>query len=560
MRKSKMSNNYNVLREILSRTRQISVSPDISYMIVYTFLYKYCSDTLKDYFLTILEDKAITLDEAYCDMHYRQIFRDDGLQLFGYFINDPDCFFDEVINDKYTDDFFLTEFFTAFTRNVEFQKGSNYESYFNFIFDSVRDVINFNKYEFEGENHILAKEIIYLIFKLDILEEYFPFASVFDRICESRLISVDTDPDYITSLLVSLIRSDKKEIEDFYNPFLNDASSILKMAEYGIANRNTFAKSQDKITYVSNLVKFLLNDYPLDYMFLEFGSPFESVDINGTSFDTVTARIPPITNKNINRLNKAQRLEIAKRNKRKELEDVLSVRFNIDEQSFANDKELNTTLESLIEKMDLDESKVEFTEEYESLKDSEYLFLINLMNCLKDGGIMALSLSQGFLSKNTLRLLRKYLTYEKNCIDAVISIPNELSRPNPSETIVIFKKNRKDDDILFVDMSTDYKVVRSKHSVPGLFKRNLTLHPDSIESVVSVYKNRRNIEKFSQTISISQIADNEFNLSVSRYVDTFEGEFVKLEDLRYEKREITENIRQLNKKIDIMMDELNLRF
>ena len=90
--------------------------------------------------------------------------------------------------------------------------------------------------------------------------------------------------------------------------------------------------------------------------------------------------------------------------------------------------------------MDLDDSKVEFSGEYESLKDSEYLFLINLIKCLNDDGIMAVSLSQGFLTKNTLGLLRKYLTYEKNCIDAVISIPNELSKPNPSYHGVVFTK------------------------------------------------------------------------------------------------------------------------
>ena len=560
MRKSKMSGNYKLLRQIISKTRQIQVSPDISYMVIYSFLYKYCSDTLKDYFLTILDDKPITLDEAYADSHFHEIFRDDGLQLFGYFIKDQDCFFDEVINEKYLDDFFICNFFRAFSENVEFQKSSNYEKYFNFIFDCVRDVVNFNKYEFEGENHIIVKEIIYLISKLNVRESEFPFSSVFDRLCESKLLQVDTDPDYITSLLINLIRSQKSQIDDFYNPFLNDASSVLKLSEYEVLTKNTYAKSQDKITYASNLVKFLVNDYPLDYMFLEFASPFESVDVNRTSFDTITARIPPITNKNIHRLNRAQRLEIAKRNKRKELEDVLSVKFNIDEESFANDSELNETIENLIDKMDLDEAKIEFTGEYESLKDSEYLFLINLINSLKDDGIMAVSLSQGFLTKNTLRVLRKYLTYEKNYVDAVISIPNELSRPNPSEIIVIFRKNKNIDDVLFIDMSTDYNTVRSKHAVPGLFKRNLTLHPSSIDNVVNVYKSRKVIDKFSERVDLSVIAENEFNLSVSRYVDTFEGEFVKLEDLRYEKREITENIRYLNKKIDMMMDELNIRF
>ena len=53
---------------------------------------------------------------------------------------------------------------------------------------------------------------------------------------------------------------------------------------------------------------------------------------------------------------------------------------------------------------------------------------------------------------------------------------------------------------------------------------------------------------------------NNFNLSVSRYVDTFEGKFIRLDDLSFEKREIDRNINELNVKIKKMMDELNIEF
>ena len=68
------------------------------------------------------------------------------------------------------------------------------------------------------------------------------------------------------------------------------------------------------------------------------------------------------------------------------------------------------------------------------------------------------------------------------------------------------------------------------------------------------------LSKFSNLISITDIEKNEFNLSVSRYVDTFEGKFIKLTDLKKEKEEIDSNINELNLKIEKMMDELNIRF
>ena len=63
---------------------------------------------------------------------------------------------------------------------------------------------------------------------------------------------------------------------------------------------------------------------------------------------------------------------------------------------------------------------------------------------------MAVSISQNFLYKNSLQTLRKYLTHEKNYIDTIISIPEELGRRRP-EVVIVFKKNRTDDDILFID-------------------------------------------------------------------------------------------------------------
>lgn len=559
--RNKYSNNLRNLRTIISKIRQIRITPDISYMVAYTFLYKYCSDSLKEYLLMLIEDKAITLDEAYSDEKCLKMFKSQSIQKHGFFINSPDCFFDEVINRSFSENYFVYTFFKSFSGSIEFGEKSNYEKYFHFIFDALKDVVNFNKYEFEGENHLIVKDIVYAISKMDVFEREYPFEKVFDRLCESRLFRIDTDPDYITSILSSLIAESRYSIGDIYNPFLNDASALIDLSyRYNAGFRHIYARSHDRLTYCTNIVKFTIGYYDMDSVFLEFGSPFEAMNISGKSFDVITARIPPITNKNFQRLSRAQSMEIAKQNKRKELQSLLADKFNIDEESFSNDSELNSTIESLVDKIDLEEeSKVQFRGEYASLQDNEYLFLINLINSLNDGGIMAVAMSQSILFKNTLRTLRKYLTYEKNYIDAIINIPNELSRRKSSEIVVIFKKDRGSDDILFIDMSTDYNLKKERYTVPGLFKRNLTFDLESLKYLVDVYKKREIVDKYSSIVSMPEICKNDFNLSISRYVDTFEGEFIRLEDLKNEKKEITLNIKKLNLKIDRMMDELNLR-
>ena len=76
----------------------------------------------------------------------------------------------------------------------------------------------------------------------------------------------------------------------------------------------------------------------------------------------------------------------------------------------------------------------------------------------------------------------------------------------------------------------------------------------------NVFLNRLTLPKFSNRVSIDEIMNNEFNMSVSRYVDTFEGEFITLNDVFVEKQKIDSNINDLDFKIKRMMDELNIRF
>lgn len=553
------SHNYKILRNIISQTRQVDFAQGVSYLIINAFLYKYASDLLKDYFLTVIEDKDLSLSEAYENNECRQHLKKAALETFGYYINSPDCFIDEVVNSSYSERFFIYKFFTSFMNHMEFSKDSNYEKYFNFIFDNVKRGININKFEFEGENHLIVKEIIILISRLDVMEEAYPFEEVFDKICNSKLIKTEHDPEYVNQILSAIISSTKTGAVDVYNPFFNDGSSLVKLKN-SIIWQNTYGKSADKITYCASIVKLLLNDFDLDRVFLDNSSPFESVDINNATFDVIISKIPPITPRNYKRFNRRQNIERVRNTKRKQLLNVLSDDFAMDGESLVDDAEFNVAIDNLLNKMNLEkEVKLNFYGEYESLKDSKYLFLLNLINSLNDDGVMAVSMSQSFLSKISLQTLRKYLTVEKNYIDAVISLPDELSKPRPSDIIIIFKKNRSRDDIVFVDMSKNYETLRLQNSVPGLFRRNLIFSQKTMHELLDVLYKRIPVERFSNVVGLDSLEKNEFNLSISRYVDTFEGEFVSLRDLKYQKEELDENLARLNEKIDWMLSDLNIR-
>lgn len=557
MIKHKNSSNYEIFKNLRTKLRQFNHSREVSYILIFAFFYKYCSDSLKDYLLSVIEDKEITFDETFMDSYYTEVFRNDAFKMFGYYINKPEAYIDEVINTQYNESFFISSFFKAFSENIEFETDSNYEKYFKFVFDAFEKEVHVDKMEYDREYYLIYKDLIYLISKLEIYEDEFSFVEIFNRLCQSRHIYVDCDSDYINYILVELVYASKSSPMEVYNPFLKDGSSLISLADKFPFNfGNSYGMEHDTITYCVCIIKLFMNYFDLDNVFLEFGNAVESVDIDGPYYDVVMSKIPQIGVWKSKIASKTQTKDFAKMNNRRKLEDVLYENFNV---SF-DEEQCYDALDVLLDNIEIMPQKSSFGGEYESLKDSEYLFLINLINCLKKDGIMVVAIPQSFLFKNSLYLLRKYLIFECNYIDTIISIPNYLGRTNAPEIICIFKKDKMNDNILFVDSSQSFKTKKTSSTFHGMFKRNLIPSDETIEKLIDVYLNKKIIDKYSNVVNISDIADNEFNLSVSRYVDTFEGEFIDLKDLAHEKEEITSNIKKLNKKIDEMMDELDLRF
>ena len=108
-------------------------------------------------------------------------------------------------------------------------------------------------------------------------------------------------------------------------------------------------------------------------------------------------------------------------------------------------------------------------------------------------------------------------------------------------------------------MSRDFGTRKGRVVVRGSFKSNLLLDKPTLDKMCDVLNNKLVVSKFSNLVSMDDILKNGFNLSVSKYVDTFEGEFVRLKDLVNEKIEIDAKRRQLTKEIDKMMEELNIK-
>jgi len=147
---------------------------------------------------------------------------------------------------------------------------------------------------------------------------------------------------------------------------------------------------------------------------------------------------------------------------------------------------------------------------------ADYAFVQHMIYHLAENGTMAIVLPHGALFRNGAeQLIRKYLIEDRNYLDAVIGLPANLFYGTPIPTsILVFKKCRENpENILFIDSS--------KHFERGT--QNI-LRPKDIEKIITTYRERKEIDKYSYLAPLSEIHENEYNLNIPRYVNTFEKE------------------------------------
>ncbi|MCY8344644.1 type I restriction-modification system subunit M [Bacillus haynesii] len=172
---------------------------------------------------------------------------------------------------------------------------------------------------------------------------------------------------------------------------------------------------------------------------------------------------------------------------------------------------------------------------------ADFAFLLHGFYHLKDSGTMAIVLPHGVLFRGAAEgVIRKKLL-EDGSIDAVIGMPaNLFFGTSIPTTVIILKKNRSTRDVLFIDASKEF--------IKG--KNQNKLSKENIDKIVETYKKRKDVEKYAHVATLEEIKENDFNLNIPRYVDTFEEEEPidmaaigsKIKDIRIEKAELESSL------------------
>lgn len=173
---------------------------------------------------------------------------------------------------------------------------------------------------------------------------------------------------------------------------------------------------------------------------------------------------------------------------------------------------------------------------------ADYAFVQHMIYHLADNGTMAIVLPHGALFRSGAEQhIRKYLIEDKNYLDAVIGLPANLFYGTSIPTcIMVFKKCRENpENVLFINASEYFE--RGTQN---------TLRPEDIDRIISTYRERTEVEKYSSLASLEFIAENDYNLNIPRYVNTFE------EEAPIDISEVSKQLKSLEKEMKSTDEEL----
>jgi type I restriction enzyme M protein len=181
---------------------------------------------------------------------------------------------------------------------------------------------------------------------------------------------------------------------------------------------------------------------------------------------------------------------------------------------------------------------------------ADLAFIMHILSWLSNSGTAAIVEFTGVLYRGGAEAkIRKYLV-DNNFVDAVINLPPNLFFGTPIATCIIVLTKGKanaDTDTLFVNASKEFIHVDNKNK----------LSPDNIEKILETLRNRKSIQYFAQLANIDTIAKNDYNLSVSNYVETEDTrESVDIKKLNAELKQIVARENRLRNEIDLLVKEI----
>jgi type I restriction enzyme M protein len=443
--------------------------------------YKYLSEKQHLFANELLETEDIKDYANIVDEEDIGTIKEESLIKLGYFLK-PDELFTAITqkgnaNVEEESNFILEDLKSILNSIEKSTMGTDSEDDFNQLFEDLD--LNSTKLgrSVEARNILIAKVLSHLNeidFKLgdsnsDVLGDAYEYLIAQFASGAGKKAGEFYTPQQVSKILSKIVTLDKKRLKSAYDPTCGSGSLLLRIArEAEVAE--FFGQELNRTTYNLARMNMILHDVHYSRFDIKQEDTLEHPQHLEERFDAVVAN-PPFSAK-----------WKGKENPLNETDDRFSQYGRIAPRAKA-----------------------------------DFAFVQHMIYQLNESGTMAVVLPHGVLFRGGAEgEIRKYIIEQKNYLDAVIGLPANLFYGTIIPTcIVVLKKCRvNDENIIFIDASAEFEKKANQN----------TLTDEHVLKIMKTYQARKTIDKYAYVAPLAELRENDFNLNIPRYVDTFEEE------------------------------------
>jgi len=491
--------------------------------ILWFIFYKYLSEKI-----LIKADKLLKdwwIDKKYFEINEKtsewkeiiETIKEETIEDLGYFLK-PSELFSEITKkwnstSENENSSFILEDLTRILRNIEASTmWSESEDDFNDLFSDL-DLTSQKLWKTETQKNELVSKILWHLDKinfelqnteLDVLWDAYEYLIGQFASWAWKKAGEFYTPQQVSLILAKLVTNWKQQLKSVYDPTCGSWSLLLRVAKQVDEVWEFFGQELNRTTFNLARMNMILHDINYRNFDIKQEDTLEHPQHLDERFEAIVANPP------------------------------FSAKWSANQLFMSDDR---------------------FSQYWKLAPSSkaDFAFIQHMIHHLAENWTMAVVVPHWVLFRWAAEWhIRKYLIEDRNYLDTVIWLPANLFFWTSIPTcILVFKKCRENpNNILFIDASNDFEKWKNQNK----------LTEENIEKIISTFSERKEIEKYSHLANLEEIKENDYNLNIPRYVDTFEEEEeINLEEVANKIIQIKEDEKEIDKKIKWFCEELGIK-
>jgi type I restriction enzyme M protein len=488
--------------------------------------YKYLSDKLSRYCDGLLSEDGITFVQSSDDEALINELRKECVENLGYFIG-PNQLFVSLAKRGEKQEFILDELSRVLNDIEQSTTAADSADDFNGLFEELD--LNSSKLgkNPDARNKLIGQVLVHLEnidfqlenSEIDLLGDAYEYLIGQFASGAGKKAGEFYTPQQVSKILAKLVTladdGTAKNVKSVYDPTCGSGSLLLRVAkEVNSTNLEFSGQEQNPSTFNLARMNMLMHGVRYDKFDIKNDDTLEHPMHSDQRFDAVVAN-PPFS------------------------ADWSANELHLNDERFADYGKLAPKTKA------------------------DFAFILHMIHQLSETGTLAVVLPHGVLFRGGAEgHIRKHLIENKNYLDAVIGLPAGIFYGVGIPTcVLVFKKNRNNPanknagNVLFIDSSKHFEKIKAQNF----------LRDSDVDRIIDAYIKRDQLapeqaEKFSHVAPLSEIAENDYNLNIPRYVDTFEEEEqVNLETVATEISDLEAEMQKIDIELNDFCTQLNIK-